>query len=235
MCSPGDHIIEIGANIGTETIGFADIVGKTGRVSAFEPFPTNVDSIRQNATLNNLKQIAIYPLAVGAHCGNVEFVIPPNRHASGIGYVAHSKTGTNGSKIDVESTTLDTLYQELGTARAIFMDVEGAEVDVLRGAREYINDCQPLIVLEAIRSHLKRAGYSFQNLREELERHNYRTFRIGRFGVGDMSLTSERNGNWLCLPHAQVALARTASTMILRCGVSPCIHTLNPMRGPRRQ
>src|SRR5688572_28766782 len=34
---PGDTIIEVGANIGTETVGFADIVGPSGRVMAFEP------------------------------------------------------------------------------------------------------------------------------------------------------------------------------------------------------
>src|SRR5690606_10295851 len=52
ICEPGDTIIEIGANIGTETVGFADIVGGEGRVFAFEPFPDNVQSLKHLAELH---------------------------------------------------------------------------------------------------------------------------------------------------------------------------------------
>ena len=40
--APGDTIVEVGANVGTETIGFSDIVGRSGRVIAFEPVPANI-------------------------------------------------------------------------------------------------------------------------------------------------------------------------------------------------
>lgn len=229
IASPGDHIIEIGANIGTETIGFADIVGKKGRVSAFEPFPSNLESIRQNIKRNGFEQVKVYSFAVGAVCDTVEFALPPDTHASGVGYVIRDTSTNDIPKIKVQSVTLDSLQQELGPAQLIFMDVEGAEVDILRGAGEYINEYQPVIVLEAIRSHLRRAGYNFQRLHEELERHDYRAFRIGRFGLQDISLSSERNGNWLCLPQAQSALAHATNTMILQCGLLPCIRGLNPI------
>src|ERR1700737_4902683 len=42
FCKPGDTIVEVGANVGTETIGFADIVGVGGHVYAFEPLPSNI-------------------------------------------------------------------------------------------------------------------------------------------------------------------------------------------------
>lgn len=234
-CSPGDHIIEIGANIGTETIGFADIVGKMGCVSAFEPLPANAESIRQNANLNSLDQIRLYPLAVGAVNSAVEFVIPPDQHASGVGYVTFNKNN-DLPKIKVQSVTLDSLKEELGPSQLIYMDVEGAEVDVLRGAKEYISEYQPTIVLEIVRSNLKRAGYTVHTLLEELAQHHYRVFRIGRFGLQDVDSSQiVKNGNGFCVPQTRSELARAASKMVLRCGLAPCVRGLNPIAGAKHR
>src|SRR4051795_3060909 len=45
LCGPGDLIVEVGANVGTETVGFSDIVGAGGRVMAFEPSPPNLEAL----------------------------------------------------------------------------------------------------------------------------------------------------------------------------------------------
>ena len=42
MTNNGDVILEVGANVGTETVSYADIVGPDGIVHAFEPVPSNV-------------------------------------------------------------------------------------------------------------------------------------------------------------------------------------------------
>lgn len=160
MCAFGDRIIEIGANIGTETVGFADIVGKEGKVYAFEPFPNNVKALQENVALNGYEQVTIFPQAVGAIRGKVKFVCPPDEHASGIGFVANNADSTEGPVIEVECVTLDALRQMLGPCRAIFMDVEGAEIDILRGGTSYLQEFQPIIVLEASPKTLQRAGCS---------------------------------------------------------------------------
>lgn len=95
VCSPRDRIIEIGANIDTEMVGFADIVGRKGCVYAFEPFPDNVRAIQTNVTLDGLNHVTVFAVAVGAADGQIQFVAPPDKHASGVGFVTH--TGTERS------------------------------------------------------------------------------------------------------------------------------------------
>lgn len=61
LCSPGDTIVEVGANVGTETIGFADIVGSLGKVYAFEPLPSNLIALEDIMRLNQLQNVTILP------------------------------------------------------------------------------------------------------------------------------------------------------------------------------
>lgn len=227
ICSPGDHIIEIGANIGTETIGFADIVGKTGRVSAFEPLPDNYGTIRRNAI--HLEQLTVYPLAVGAACETIEFALPPDKHASGVGYVIQGSDTNSVPKIEIQSVSLDSLQQELGPSRLLVMDVEGSEILVLRGAREYLNRFQPAMVLEAASRHLKRAGYDLPTLYNELTMLHYQTYRIDRFGISKVDLGDHRHANWFCVHENETDLADSVARMVRQCGFLPCFLGLNPM------
>ena len=64
VCSRGDSIIEIGANVGTETIGFSDIVGKSGNVIAFEPLPNNIKVLEIALAESQWKNINIHPYVV---------------------------------------------------------------------------------------------------------------------------------------------------------------------------
>ena len=229
VCRPGDRIIEIGANIGTETVGFADIVGRKGCVYAFEPFPDNVRAIQSNVSLNGLNQVTVFAVAVGASDGRVRFVAPPDKHASGIGFVAHTGTEVNEAAIDVECVTLDSLRRELGPCQAIFMDAEGAEIDILRGGRSYMTEFQPVVVLEASPRHLKRSGFDLHDLYQEVTILGYKAYHIGRFSVRDISLTTNRAANWLCLPASQQGALASVNWLIRRCGLLPCIAGLNPM------
>lgn len=229
VCSSGDHIIEIGANIGTETVGFADIVGKEGRVYAFEPFPNNVKALQEIVTLNGCDQVIVLTQAVGAIGGKVKFVCPPDKHASGIGFVSRADSAGDGPVIEVECVTLDSLQQTLGPCRAIFMDVEGAEIDILRGGTSYIQEFQPIIVLEASPKTLQRAGFNLYNLHEQIAALGYQAFRIGRLGVRKVDLASSSTSNWLCVPLSKQHILASVKQMIRRSGFFPCIPGLNPM------
>ena len=92
VCSRGDTIIEIGANIGTETVGFVDIVGNAGKVYAFEPLPSNYQALKNLVDLNQYPNLEIFPFAVGDRDENLYFKKPRAAHSSGTGYLATETT-----------------------------------------------------------------------------------------------------------------------------------------------
>jgi FkbM family methyltransferase len=230
ICSPGDTILEIGANVGTETVGYRDIVGPQGRVFAFEPLPTNIDALRYLVSLNRWANIEILPFALADRNGTVSFALPPDRHASGVGRIVREHARDLGLTTSVKCAPLDSLSDKVGKARAIFCDTEGAEVMVLKGATSYIRRHQPAIVLEASPKLLAKAGSSLGELLELIRDYEYTAFEIGRFGVLPIAqATARKAGNWLCLPNSEVALAERCANMILRCLIMPCMRGLNPL------
>lgn len=187
VAGPGDTIVEVGANIGTETVSYADIVGGRGSVIAIEPHDPNADALRQLASLR--PEIRVVHAAAGAAAGSASFV-PPLEHHSGIGYVA-----SDGEKA-VTVTTVDNEVATETRVAAIFSDTEGFEIQVLQGARRTIELTRPVIVVEANEGHLRRAGGSVSELKSLLCKTDYDVWMISRFGLSE----TLSKGNWLCIP-----------------------------------
>ena len=229
-CARGDTIIEIGANIGTETIGFADIVGPNGSVHAFEPLPSNVAALEKSLKLNpGTGNVRVHPLAVSDTAGKRKFLVPP-AELSGIGHVLRATDAADREVREVDSVTLDSFSGRLGPSALIVIDAEGEEVRILRGARQYIAAFQPVIVLEASAEALRPAGFDLRDLLAELEGQGYQCHRIARFALSSKDLATYPHAtNWTCIPAPKRGLRRTISTHIRRCGCAPCIPGLNPM------
>jgi FkbM family methyltransferase len=232
LCGPGDTIIEIGANVGTETIGFGDIVGASGKVFAFEPLPSNRSVLLETVSLNQ-RPVQVLPFAVGDTVGPVRFELPRGLGASGGGHVEWFESAGSDAGIEVECVTLDSMADRLGPANLISMDAEGSEPRVLRGAESYLRACRPAIILEAGPKQLGRAGSSPQQLRAELERLDYRVFVIRRFGLDPIERGADSKiKNWLALPQSRPKALQAVRRQILYCGLLPCIAGINPLSRP---
>jgi FkbM family methyltransferase len=229
-CSEGDTVIEIGANVGTETIGFADIVGKAGSVHAFEPLPANLEALRKVVELcGSERSIHIHSLAVSDSAGKVRFVVPP-AHSSGTGHLLHQNGAVSSQLVEVDAVTLDSLAGDIGPCRLIVIDTEGEEIRVLRGARRYIEQFRPILVLEASPAHLRRNGFQLGDLWTELRSNGYSCYRITRLGLTHSAITTHPHpSNWVCFHDSSPDLVKSISAYIKRCGLLPCIRGLNPM------
>jgi FkbM family methyltransferase len=229
VCSPGDAIIEVGANIGTETVGFADIVGKGGKVYAFEPLPTNITNLRDNLELNRHNCIEIFPCAVAEECKKGLFVSPPES-SSGVGHLYNMGGKETGARISIECVSLNSLMDSLRVAKIIFIDAEGAEVMILRGGENYIRKYRPVIVLEAAPKCLERSGTSLKELRAEIDKLEYKPFKIGRLGLSNVeAVPISANHNWVCFHSTATDIVRVVNKYIFACGVLPCVQGINPM------
>ena len=142
---PGDIVIDAGANIGTHTIAFANYVGPTGIVHAFEPQRHNFVMLAGNVAINALTNVFCHQKAVGDHNDEIRIPgMPPadtNFNYSAVSIVGGSETGEA-----VPLVTLDSL--NLPTCRVIKIDTEGMEPQVLSGAKDLIARCRPLLYVE---------------------------------------------------------------------------------------
>jgi FkbM family methyltransferase len=230
VCSSGDTIVEIGANVGTETVGFRDVVGSSGKVFAFEPVPANLEALRTLTLVNGWDNVQIMPWAIGEAEARLAFALPPHKHASGVGHFAASKDAGTAQTIEVQCRRLDSLIDEIGPAAAVFCDAEGAETMILRGGRQYLSRFKPVFVLEASPKHLARAGSSLGELHGTLQSIGYEPFAVGRFGLGPITdLLQPGTSNWFCAHRSMIHLVSRGSSAIARCGLMPCLRGLNPL------
>ena len=138
---PGDVALDVGANIGIYSVAMGRAVGEEGRVLAFEPFPENIERLRSNLAINQLSAVQIFELALTDHEGEVNLYLSGD---SAYPSTVQVKEGmANGRQLVVKTTCLDTVWKEAGNPRVkiIKIDVEGAEVDVLKGGAECIAAC----------------------------------------------------------------------------------------------
>jgi FkbM family methyltransferase len=220
FCGRGDTIIEIGANTGTETAGFAQIVGRDGKVVAFEPLPYVADSLRHNVAINQLENVATIEAAVTDIDGYVT-IQPPSATNSGQGFITKEP---GGAGISVRAVTLDSMIDELGPAALMLLDVEGYEVSVLRGAKEYIRRHRPPLIVEAVAGQLTRAGSSLERLARELASPGYTVYQINRISVCELDLKrcGERyHRNWLCIPNERQGMAKRVNMFFKACAFLP--------------
>lgn len=143
----GDICFDIGANIGWYTTLFQKLVGPEGRVHSFEPIPPIFEHLDRNVRLNSPPgNVMLNNAALGNEEGSVDvhvFSSLPHGHSS-IATFGYTDFETYQSKI----TTLD-LYlsnHDIGKVSLVKMDVEGAELMVLKGAATLFEQKRPPVL-----------------------------------------------------------------------------------------
>ena len=133
----GSIVLDVGANVGSYTLLFAMWTGPTGRVFAFEPAPEARNGLRLHVVLNGLQdRVEIVPVAVSSNVGSVRFQADG---ASGSNAMAVNDCAPSSGSIDVETTTIDAFCaRHRLRPDVVKIDVEGAELDALRGARDVL-------------------------------------------------------------------------------------------------
>ena len=137
-------VIDAGAQNGDCALVWAKMV--QGSVFAIDPSPRNLAFIREVADLNSIENLETLNFAIG----NSEGYLYPFYDLDHTPFSTTPSTAFS-EKNKVIATTLDLLYErgKLRSIGFIHLDVEGMELDALRGARQIIEDCAPVITFEA--------------------------------------------------------------------------------------
>jgi FkbM family methyltransferase len=175
----GDVFYDVGANAGFFSLLAAKCVGDKGHVFAFEPLQQNIEAAKSEFELNKVVNCDLVAMAVSDRNGEVEFC--EGKDAS-TAHIRGLRPASEASTI-VHSITLDEFAKSKPWPSFIKIDVEGAEIMVLEGAREILESSYPPKLL--IEFH----GEDFaEKARCLLERSRYRFFTLDRVSVDPNAL-----------------------------------------------
>lgn len=167
---PDACVVDVGVNVGAVTLLMARLVGSGGRVLAVEPGPPLVERLRANLALNPAVADRVTIHQVGLSDAPGTLIWQPNQ--SDIGNASlHPDSGPGG--ITVPVTTLDALAASWALDRLDFIkiDVEGMELEVLRGARRTLETLRPVVLFETMEVFrvLRRERTGIADLFAEIE------------------------------------------------------------------
>jgi len=138
IVKPGMTVVDVGAFIGYYSLLAARLVGRQGKVYAFEPNPEAFAILSRNIEENGYQRvIRAIPKAVSNHGGKVQLFLAEREAAQTSLYPG--KRGANRS-VDVETVILDEFFSQEGwpEVHVVKIDVEGAEVEVLGGMKNLV-------------------------------------------------------------------------------------------------
>lgn len=155
---PGDTFLDIGANYGEIALAAAQRVGPSGAVHAFEPNPRIASLLRQSAAINGFPNLSVHEVALGSHDGEVRLQVPSeNTGAASVCQVQDCEDRYLGEELDVQMRHAGDYLEclNLNNLRAVKIDVEGAEADILRHAEPLLRRLRPdLIAFESHDAHV---------------------------------------------------------------------------------
>jgi len=186
--APGQVFLDVGANAGYFSLLASRRVGEAGKVFAIEPNPVMVNQLRQNVQRSRLTNIAI----VEAACSDsvdVRDLYVGNPYNTGNSSLSRDNLAWAKS-VKVTCTTVDLLVEKYGLDRLdlVKVDVEGAELQVLRGMSTTLKRLRPRIIVELVPSLLEGFSTTIAAINDYLAAFQYRT------------LSLEEHSNYLCVP-----------------------------------
>lgn len=148
LLKPGQVFYDVGANVGFFSVIAARLTGPQGHVVAFEPVATNCALVRYNCRLNSLRNVELIEDAVGDVAGTGNLLLA--RYSGGAALDVASAPPDFAGKVSVRVVTLDDLVsqQRIAAPDVVKIDVEGAEIHVLRGMRRVLTERRPVVIFE---------------------------------------------------------------------------------------
>ena len=146
---PGMVFYDLGANIGLFTLLAARLVGDSGKVFSFEPDPDNAARLRRNIQRNGFANVTIVEQGIWSNTAKLNFMKSgADSPDHGIGKFVATENGPGGTLTQCVSLDDFTQVSSVPPPDALKCDVEGAEVEALRGGAQLLQSRHPWIICE---------------------------------------------------------------------------------------
>jgi len=206
---PGMNFFDVGAYHGIYTLLAAKRLERSGEVVSFEPSPREFSRLRLHLRWNGMKEVRAECSAVGAARGMQTFF-----------QVAEGDTTRNGlrppasndslKKVQVNTILLDDYVSErsLSHVDVVKMDVEGGEVEALRGAKSLLARLRPIFICEVLDSATRAWGYEAREIVSTFGKFEYACLDFregGRLSPHQLKDSYPEVRNYLFVPQEKVS------------------------------
>lgn len=146
----GTTVIDVGAHVGRHAIPLARKVGIEGVVHAFEPIPLVRQQLTVNLTESDINNVIVYPFALSNVTRISKFNFVPNLpQESGLkARHLYNSMPEPALILTVPTYRLDDLICPENSVSFIKIDIEGGELDMLRGSKQLIQRTRPIVSFE---------------------------------------------------------------------------------------
>jgi FkbM family methyltransferase len=211
VLAPGMVFVDIGAYHGIYSVVAGNKLRRDGTVFAFEPSPREYRRLRVHLRWNRLSMARPEMLAIGAETSKNTFF-----------QVSAGDTTRNGlrapasrdavSEIPVNVVSLDEYVNGRNIERidVIKLDVEGGEIDALRGGAKVFGKLRPILICEVLDATTQAWGYDAREIIKALQDYDYDWFDFNRDGSIEAHGEKQsylRVKNYLAVPREKRALA----------------------------
>jgi FkbM family methyltransferase len=163
--------VDVGANIGYNTVYLARRVGARGRVVAIEPAADNARVLRENVRANALANVVVHAVAAGPKREVRDLFL--RGETSAVNSLFHESVYASVTGVEkVAVVPVDEIVE--GDADFIKIDVEGAELDALEGMTRLLSHAAVTLVVEWHPRLQEAAGHAAEALPRFLLRHGFK-------------------------------------------------------------
>ncbi len=210
----GTVVVDVGAHKGRHAIPLSKLVGMDGVCYAFEPIPSIREVLAANISAQALNNTVIFPFALGEANRLAEFNFIPNLpEESGLKKRAiYNAEPSEFQQISVKVCRLDDVLPSVENVKFIKMDVEGGELDVLRGSIKILDCSRPVVAFEC--GAAGYLGYSANpdEIFEIFSSRGYSIFSITGIRIENThdfrrETTAQQFWDYIAFPEIQPALA----------------------------
>ena len=176
---PGMNILDIGANIGYFSTLISKLVGDKGSVTAFEPSPREQRWLKRNLALNHCKNVCIEKMGLSDYVGEIDLFVVQGLE-TGCNSMRKPNVNERVMPVKVKITKLDNyLLTKNLSIDFVKMDIEGAELSALKGAKSLlISVPRPVWLCELVELRAEPWGYQTVEIYDLLARSGYHWFSI---------------------------------------------------------
>ena len=185
--------LDIGAQMGLSTM---PVASQGYKVIAVEPVKSNLDLLMSNVSENGFNDlVTILPFAAHHEVMIIDIFVPSEEDCASLSEAAATRIG---KPVTVQKVSTVVMYnvlplvcEDLNLIKFIKIDVQGAEIDVLRGMKDFLSDpCNRCIFIEWDPTYMRNYGYEPEELDALLQSYGYHKIE-STLGSGDNIYTNQ--------------------------------------------